>query len=271
MTVDILHQILARKQIEVEQFKQSLVADQKHPIYEILQNPSKEHSVETFSKGLSSPGLSIIAEIKRKSPSAGVINDRVDPLKLSKIYEDGGASGISVLTDKEGFGGSLDDLRNVVNHVSIPVLRKDFVIDPIQIAEAVHAKASAILFIVAALKDKLKEYLECADRMGIEALVEVHDEKELMQALTAGAKIIGVNNRNLKTFNVSLETSKQLIRKIPKGVITVSESGIRTISDAKEMKDAGYDAILVGELLMRAEHPETLIENMRCLESSNGS
>lgn len=263
MEEDILSQILTRKRLEVEKFKHTLVTDQEHPIHAILQGKKRGELAGNFAEGLRAPGLSIITEIKWKSPSAGMINDKIDPMKLAKLYEEGGASCISVLTDEEGFGGSIDDLKNVTSHASIPVLRKDFVIDPVQIAEAVHSEASAILLIVAALKEELKEYLERADKMGIDALVEVHNEKELMVALTAGAKIIGVNNRDLKTFKVDLEVAKRLIGKMPKGVIAVAESGIRSPSDAKEMKDAGYDAVLVGELLMKAKSPEEMIRSMR--------
>lgn len=199
----------------------------------------------------------VIAEVKRKSPSAGAIGE-FDALEQAKRYE--GAVAISVLTDEKHFGGCLDDLRAVQKGVLQPVLRKDFIVQPSQLMEV---KASAVLLIVALLGKELGRYLEFVERLGIDALVEVHDEEELDIAIAAGAKIIGINNRNLKTFHVDIETCKRLLPKIPKGVLKVAESGIQTIEQSRELFDRGFDALLVGETLVKSTHPKRMIQLMK--------
>lgn len=204
--------------------------------------------------------LGLIAEVKRASPSAGEINARVDPVKQAESYQEHGASAISVLTDRDYFHGSLDDLIAVKRAVSIPVLRKEFIVDPFQIAESRAAGADAILLIVAAMRDRdqMAMLMQEASRFGMDCLIEAHDEEELAFALDCKATIIGINNRNLKTFEVSLETSRRLLPLLPPDTIKTAESGIKSVLDAVAMREAGADAILVGEALMRG-NPSELI------------
>lgn len=217
-----------------------------------------------FEDVLKKEGLAVIAEIKRKSPSKGILNPHIDPVELAKKYVAGGASAISVLTDEEGFGGRLEDLKAVVEACpGIPVLRKDFIIDIKQLYETARAGAHAVLLIVAVLGDRLPEFIRAAKYYGLEALVEVHDLEELKLAQEAGSRIIGVNNRNLSTFEISLETAKNLSSHFLPHIITVAESGIESAEHAAIMHRAGYDAILVGEALVKATDPQPLIEEMR--------
>jgi len=198
--------------------------------------------------------LAVIAEIKKASPSAGVIVDAFEPVELAKNYERAGANAISVLTDSKFFHGSLEHLRNVRNAVSLPLLRKDFIWDRAQIAESAANGADAILLIVAALtQDQLVRLLKGAKEFRLDALVEVHSVDELQRALEAGAEIVGINNRNLTTFDVDLAVTEKLCRDIPDEIILVSESGIKTPQDVARVKACGVDAILVGEALMRGD------------------
>ncbi len=224
----------------------------------------KGTNTHLFRDALQAGGLSVIAEIKRKSPSAGEINEIVDPVRLAKEYVAGGASAISVLTDRVGFGGSLQDLKRVAAAVDVPVLRKDFVIDIKQIAEAKKAGASAILLIVAVLGKKTQAFINACEDIGLDALVEVHDEAELEIALEAGAEIIGVNSRNLKTFEVNLSIAKKLARNIPEGIIKVAESGIKSPRMAQEMSQALYDGVLVGQALVEAKDRMAFLREMKC-------
>ncbi|MGY8687763.1 MAG: indole-3-glycerol phosphate synthase TrpC [Verrucomicrobiales bacterium] len=197
--------------------------------------------------------LALIAEVKKASPTAGIIAEDFNPLVQAQIYDEAGASAISVLTDEKFFQGSLSYLSLISKAVSIPVLRKDFIIHPAQIYEAVVAGADAILLIVACLTQKeLVSLLGIAHACQLDVLVEVHDAEELDRALDTEARIIGVNNRNLKTFQVDLQTSVDLSEEIPDGLIFVSESGIKTQKDSQRVFDAGANAILVGEALMRS-------------------
>lgn len=198
--------------------------------------------------------ISVIAEIKKASPSAGVIAKSFEPIAIAKNYEHAGASAISVLTDEKFFQGSLEDLKKVRNAVSLPVLRKDFVLDEIQIAEAAANSADAILLIVAALdQPQLVNLLRVAGDYKVDALVEVHARDELERAFAAGARIIGINNRNLATFDVDLGVTEKLCREVPDDIVLVSESGIKTPQDVARVKACGVDAVLVGEALMRGE------------------
>ncbi len=213
----------------------------------------------TFKRALQQSHLAVIAEIKRSSPSKGALSLSLDPVQLAKQYIAGGAAAISVLTD-EAFGGSLDDLRAVVTACpGIPILRKDFIIDEKQLYETARAGAQAVLLIVAVLQERLKEFISIARNVGLETLVEVHTEVELVFAQQAGAEIIGINNRDLTTFVVSLETTCRLAPQILPAIVTVAESGIHTRADAEKMRTAGCDAILVGEALVKSDHPEQLI------------
>ena len=196
--------------------------------------------------------IAVIAEVKKASPSKGVIREDFDAVDIAKIYVKNGASALSVLTDEKFFQGSADYLTRISTVVDRPILRKDFTIDPYQIYEARAIGASAVLLIVSILApEELASFIATSRALGLDALVEVHEREELMVALDAGAEIVGINNRNLKTFDTSLDTTYGLINHIPDDVLTVSESGIYTREDVVALRDAGADAVLVGESLMR--------------------
>lgn len=219
----------------------------------------------SLSQALSKP-RSIIAEIKRRSPALGILSDIPDPAMLACQYREGGASAISVLTDTAYFKGCMDDLRTVskaMAHSGCPVLRKDFIIDARQLAQAAAFGADAVLLIVAVLQDKTQGMIEAAERLGLEVLVEVHTREELSRALDTSAKIIGINNRDLRTLNVNIQTSLDLIQYMPSRIVSVSESGIGDEYTAKTLFDAGFSALLVGEALVRSADPGLLIQSMR--------
>jgi indole-3-glycerol phosphate synthase len=198
--------------------------------------------------------LAVIAEIKKASPSAGLIAQSFNPIQIAEDYELNGANAISVLTDRKFFSGDVKHLTDVRTVVSLPLLRKDFILDEIQIVESVARGADAILLIVAALdQSQLVDLLKVATERRLDVLVEVHVAEELNRALDAGAKIVGINNRNLATFDVDLSVTEQLCREVPDEIVLVSESGIKTTSDVARVKGCGADAILVGEALMRGE------------------
>ncbi|WP_215143037.1 indole-3-glycerol phosphate synthase TrpC [Exiguobacterium qingdaonense] len=210
-----------------------------------------------------SDGFHIISEIKRSSPSKGMIRETVDVAERARQYEKAGATMISVLTDATYFNGSFDDLRKVADAVTIPVLCKDFIIDERQLDYAKHHGASVALLIVAALHPtRLHELTRYARSIGLDVLVEVHDEAELCIALELDNVLIGINNRDLKTFEVSLETSVDLMKRYPE-VTFVSESGVSTVEAAARLQEAGASAILVGEALMREEDPTRLLEELK--------
>jgi indole-3-glycerol phosphate synthase len=208
--------------------------------------------------------LAVVAEIKRRSPSKGDLAPHLDPAVVAKAYETGGAAALSVLTDRPFFGGSVDDLQTARARVELPVLRKDFTIDETQVYEARAIGADAVLLIVAALADDalLAGLRELADEVGVEALVEAHDEAELDRALAAGATVVGVNARDLGTFGEDLGLSERLAGRIPADVTAVAESAIRTPEDAGRMAAIGYDAVLVGEALVRSDDPISLVHAM---------
>lgn len=210
--------------------------------------------------------VAVIAELKKASPSAGVIRPDMNAVQIARIYENAGASAMSVLTDEPFFQGSLEILEQVHETVSLPLLRKDFILDPYQVYEAKVAGASAILLIVAALEDpELVSLHTLAARLGLAALVEVHDEGELSRALAAGAGIIGVNNRDLHTFRVDIETTCRLSANVPPSRTLVSESGIKSARDVERLAGRGVDAILVGESLMRATDIAAALEALACI------
>ena len=206
-------------------------------------------------------GVAIIAEAKKASPSKGLIEPNFDPIRVAQWYADNGTTAISVLTDRHFFQGELDFLIQIRRQVSLPVLRKDFIIDPLQIDEAQVAGADAILLIAAILNlEQLRTFRLHAESLGMDALVEVHDEAELEQALASDAQLIGINNRNLHDFSVDLNTSFRLKALVPPGIPVVSESGISTVDDVRRLKEAGIDAALIGESLMRAGRQGTLLQ-----------
>ena len=209
-----------------------------------------------FRTSLSAPGIRIIAECKRRSPSRGILRADYDPGAIASSYETAGAAAISVLTEPTFFDGSLDHLREVRDAVTIPVLRKDFVVTEFQIVEAQRAGADAVLLIVGALDDgELRRLLTVADRAGLDALVEVHDDEELERALGAGASIVGVNSRDLRTLTVSLDTFDRLAPRLPLGIVAVAESGLSSAGDLMRLHARRYDAFLIGERLMAAPDP----------------
>jgi indole-3-glycerol phosphate synthase len=218
----------------------------------------------SLTAALRRPGaIACIAEFKRRSPSAGWINEKADLEATVRAYAAGGASALSVLTDEPFFGGRLADLKPARLAGALPVLRKDFIIDPYQIVEAAAAGADAILLIVAALEDTtLVELLATARAMRLDVLVEAHDEGEVTRAVAAGAQIIGINNRDLRTFTVDRELAVRLRPSIPADRIVVAESGIRDAADVARLRDAGVDAILVGETLMRAPDPAAALRGL---------
>jgi indole-3-glycerol phosphate synthase len=209
-----------------------------------------------FAGALKGPKLAVIAEMKQRTPSMGVLSEDYRPADLAHAYAEGGAAAISVLTHMAGFGGRVEHLRAVRAATDLPMLRKDFVTDSYEVAEARACGADAVLLIVAALEpDQLRDLVGLAKSRGVAALVEVHDERETAAALEAGAKLIGVNHRDLRTFDVDLALTERLRKLIPPEVVVVAESGIHSAEDARRMREAGADAILVGELLMRSADP----------------
>jgi indole-3-glycerol phosphate synthase len=226
----------------------------------------KAHTIRRrdFAAALKSAPPAIIAEIKKASPSKGILAGDFEPAVIADAYGKGGAAAISVLTDQRFFGGSLEDLVKVRKTVPIPVLRKDFTIDRYHVAEAAANGADAILLITAVLSDaELRDFREYAETFGMAALVEVHDELELTRAIASGAKILGVNNRDLRTFEVRLETSLRLAELMPGNVVRVSESGIRSSADVQRLRAAGYHAFLVGEHLMKSSDAAAAIQELR--------
>lgn len=209
-----------------------------------------------FRASVASPGVRIIAECKRRSPSRGVLRAEYDPVAIARGYETAGAAAISVLTEPTFFDGSLDHLRSVRQSVSTPLLRKDFIVTDYQVVEAVASGADAVLLIVAALDDAaLARLLALATDLGLASLVEVHDAAELGRALAAGAAIVGVNSRNLRTLEVNQATLDDLGPKIPSGVVAVAESGLRTPDDLRRLAAIRYDAFLIGERFMTVPDP----------------
>ncbi|MDW7773777.1 MAG: indole-3-glycerol phosphate synthase TrpC [Desulfobulbaceae bacterium] len=249
----ILDTIVARKRIEVAELKRSG-----------LRGPEKEvDPPRGFLRALMEyPGVAVIAEAKKASPSKGVIQPDFDPVRIARKYKAGGARAMSVLTDADFFQGSIDYIPLVRETVDLPVLRKDFIIDPLQIREAQLYGADAVLLIAAILDTlQLRDYRQMAEELAMDVLVEVHDEWELASALKAESRLIGINNRNLNTFTVDLETTFRLKRLIPETIPVVSESGISTREDMVRLRRAGVAAALIGESLMRSsDQSDTLQE-----------
>lgn len=217
-------------------------------------------AVRPFDSALARGGLSVIAEVKRRSPSAGEIAPGLDPARLASEYAAGGAAAISVLTEEVHFGGSLDDLIAVREAVDLPVLRKDFVLHPVQVAQARAAGADAILLIAAVLEDPtLADLIRVTAGFGMTPIVEVHDGEEVARAAAAGAVVIGVNNRDLTTFEVDLATAEELRRLVPADAVTIAESGVTTPADARRMEHAGYDAVLVGQAAAESDDPAAFV------------
>ena len=254
--MSVLTEILARKRQRLAEAKANVPVE---GIRERIKPGSHR-----FLTAMQRDAVNVIAEFKRRSPSKGIIRADVDALSMARCYEAGGAAAISVLTEEDYFAGSLDDLRSVKSVVALPVLRKDFVFDDYQIYEAAAAGADAVLLIVAALDDEQLSRLRklAEDDLGLDALVEVHDSGEMNRATAAGAKLVGVNNRNLHTFDVSLQTSVTLADIAPKGATLISESGLRSTEDLAMLRSVGYQGFLIGETLMRAERPDEVLRSL---------
>ena len=260
--MDVLSEIVGRKRERVDVAKRAVSIDQLRGDAFAKRRDVATHALRS---ALEADGINIIAEFKRRSPSKGVIRADADLSWLVRSYESGGAAAISVLTEEDYFAGSLADLRVVKEVVGLPVLRKDFIVDEYQVYEAAAAGADALLLIVAALDDEQVVSLRrlAEDELGIDALVEVHNEAEMDRAVRCGAKLVGVNNRDLKTFEVSLETSLRLANLAPRESLLVSESGLSEASQLRRLKEHGFNGFLIGEFLMRAQQPEALLRELR--------
>lgn len=262
----ILDELAEGTRVRIERQKQDYPADKIRADAEKM--AAQEMEVQEydypFEMALSTPGLSIISEVKKASPSKGVIAEDFPYLEIAKEYEASGADAISCLTEPDRFKGSDEYLKVIASEVTIPVLRKDFTVDEYMIYQAKLLGASAVLLIAAILTDKqLRDYLEIADTLGLSCLFEAHDSEEVKRCLAAGARILGVNNRNLKDFSVDINNSIRLRELVPENVIYVSESGIMNPSDVKILKENGTDAVLIGEMLMRSNDKSGLIKSLR--------
>jgi len=247
----ILDEIIAHKRVEVAEAKQAL------PLDSLPLKASLSRACYSLSDAIKNSAYhGIIAEIKRQSPSKGVINAVDNPAQIGHDYQKAGAAAISVLTDKKFFGGQISDLKAVREAVTIPILRKEFIVDPYQIYEARVIGADAILLIAAALHpDDVMAYVKIAHDLGMEVLLEVHDQDELTPNLNSGADLFGVNNRSLKTFNVDLNISRELIEKINSDVPVISESGIENAMAIRELEQVGFSGFLIGQRFMEHINP----------------
>lgn len=253
----MLHEILKHKRAELAALSGKRIVGLSELVHDLPPTRSLRDSLTD------NPGVSIIAEIKRHSPSRGLLAKSVDVARRAQLYERAGASAISVLTDSRFFHGSIDDLKTARAQSSLPILRKDFIVSEYQILEARAAGADAVLLIVAALSnDELRSLFDLAKSIGLGVLVEIHDEREAESAVAIGAKIIGINNRDLKTFTVDLATTERVAAILPDDICKVSESGVQSAGDIARLRDAGVDAALIGESLMRLDDPSELIASL---------
>ncbi len=255
--MNLLEKILKHKREEIEELKQTVTLEYLKSTASIRKMPPD------FGDALRSAPMGLIAEIKRKSPSAGDIRADLRPNHLAEQYEKAGAQAISILIDTMFFGGEESDFVMVRDTVDIPILYKEFVLYGWQVWHAAALGASAVLLIVAALTDEeLKELIECADKAGLTPLVEVHNEDEMKRAAKAGAACIGINNRDLTTFEVSLDTTFSLVKQAPKNATIISESGIRSAADVARLRDAGVHGVLVGEHLLRQDDAGAAVKEL---------
>lgn len=258
--MNVLEQIVARKKKELEKTKRQI------PVEKLIRKCENMKPPYSFLNAVSVPGqLSVIAEMKKKSPSAGMLVKSYDPAKIAKLYEQCGARALSVLTEKNYFLGDPEHLRQAKLSARLPILRKDFIFDPYQVYEAKIMGASAVLLIIAILDTKRYAHLlRLSQVLDLDAVVEVHSEKELDMALKEEPRIVGINNRDLKTLSTHLETTFKLIKKIPKNVCVISESGIKTPETITHLKSAGVRAALIGESILKSkdmeQHLKTLVE-----------
>jgi indole-3-glycerol phosphate synthase len=265
---DRLAALLKHKEAEVAALKAELAKEPNGQLAQLFYGKNNAlPSRKSFTKALQRANhIKVIAELKRRSPSKGLLKEVSDPTAWVEKYIGGGAAAVSILTDSHGFGGSLVDLQTISNtfsHTSVPFLRKDFLIDPLQIAESILHGADAVLLIVAALDDRLPLMLQTARELHIDALVEVHTPTEAEQAVAAGATIIGVNNRDLRSFDIDTRRAFDILKYLPESAIKIAESGIEDASLAREYHDAGYAAVLVGEALVKSEDPAKWIQDVQ--------
>jgi indole-3-glycerol phosphate synthase len=269
--LNILDEIAGKTKLRVAAAKNTAPFEQvkKNALASTEEKVSREETSQlSFERAIAAPGLSFICEVKKASPSKGVIAEDFPYLQIAREYEAAGADAISVLTEPDYFMGSDQYLREIAAAVSIPALRKDFVIDPYQIYEAKILGAKAILLICALLDAQtLAEYIKTARYINLSPLVEIHDEAEVEQALGAGAEIIGINNRDLKTFKVDLAVTARLRSLIPAGILTVTESGIKSPEDVRAISGVGIDGVLVGESLMRATDKKRFLAELKAGEN----
>lgn len=257
-----LDEILILKRARVDAARAARDPDELRSAAAAVRGASERNRL---SAAIARDGINVIAEIKRASPSKGVINAGIDVATTARSYESGGASAISVLTEEDRFLGSLDDLSEAKDAVGIPILRKDFVFDEFQIFEAADAGADAILLIVAMLDDaKLKALYDLADHeLGLDALVEVHTLEELERAANLAPRLIGVNNRDLKSFKVSLDVSRELVKHRPPGSLMIAESGLSARNEIEELRALGFNGFLIGESLMRSADAGAMLKSWR--------
>lgn len=260
-TPDILKKIIKRKFEEIQERSVNVSLDELKQQLQVADTP--RGFVAAIEQRLANGEPAVIAEIKKASPSKGVIRENFDPVAIARSYEQGGATCLSVLTDVDYFQGASQYLIDARNATRLPVIRKDFIVDPYQVYEARAMGADCILIIVAALDDKtMMQLVNLAHELGMDVLVEVHDRDELERALKLPIKLLGINNRNLRTFEVSLNTTLELLPMIPRDLIVVTESAIHTRDDVKLMRDNQVHGFLVGESLMRAEEPGSKLREL---------
>jgi indole-3-glycerol phosphate synthase len=260
---DILGKIASQTILRVAKAKEELSYEQARTQALALAAKDTRTSVLPFERAVAAPCLSFICEVKKASPSKGVIAPDFPWLEIAQDYEEAGAAAISVLTEPEFFLGSDQYLREISAAVKIPTLRKDFIIDEYQIYEAKLLGAKAILLICALLeKETLSSFIAAADKLALDCLVEIHSEDEAREAIEAGARVIGINNRDLTTFNVDTGLASRLQKFIPNGTLTVAESGIKSADDVRALKDSGVNAVLIGESLMRAADRKAFLREL---------
>ena len=254
----------ARLDAIVEATRQSLAARKReHPLSELEGQVDVGHEGRPFAEALWSPRTSLIAEYKRRSPSAGEIRAGASVSEVVQAYERGGAAALSILTEEVHFGGSLADLREARAACDLPLLRKDFTIDPYQLYESKLAGADAVLLVVGSLSDnELTSLWSTANDLDLDAIVEIHDDEELERALALDCDVIGINNRDLESFEVDIQRTFDLLHDVPAGKVVVSESGIHYREQIEELEQVGVDAVLVGEVLMRSADPETAVREL---------
>lgn len=255
----ILHEIVAKRKEQLAQEKAKISLQEMQILAQMVSSPTRD-----FAKALKQNRLSVIAEVKKASPSKGLICPDFHPATIAKTYEQAGANAISVLTEEAYFQGCSAFLKEVRAVVTLPILRKDFIFDPYQIYEARVLGADAILLIAALLStEQLQTFIAIAKSLSLQCLTEVHNKAQLSATLQAGATVVGINNRNLLTFETTLNTTEELAPHIPPTCTLISESGIQSHADMKRVRKAGADAVLIGETLMRSANPAELLQQLR--------